>query len=109
MHTITALRATGLSPDQVRAVMADYLALERARTFRRACVTRFGALATLFGIAGFGAHWLTPIVSWFSVAMCGVAPVWAWIAELRREWMLSRRLGRLSDAVTDIFGPSQRR
>jgi hypothetical protein len=52
---------------------------------------------------------LTPIVSWFSVAMCGVVPVWAWIAELRRDWMLSHRLGRLSDAVTDIFGPFQRR
>ena len=109
MHTITALRATGLSPDQVRTVIADYLALKRARTFRRACVTRFGALATAFGIAGFGAHWLTPVVSWFSVAMCGVAPTWAWIAELRREWSLSSRLDRLSDTVIDISEPFQRR
>jgi len=56
MHAITSLRTAGLPPEHVKAVLADYLALERARTYRRACVTRFGALAAVFGVAGFGVH-----------------------------------------------------
>jgi hypothetical protein len=109
MHAITSLRTAGLPPEHVKAVLADYLALERARTYRRACVTRFGALAAVFGVAGFGVHWLSPVVSWSSVAMCGVAPAWAWIAEMRREWTLGSRLSRLPGAVTDAVMPAASR
>ena len=101
MYAITSLRTAGLPPEHVKAVLADYLALERARTYRRVCVTRFGALAAVFGVAGFGVHWLSPIVSWSSVVMCGIAPVWAWVAEMRRAWTLSSRLRRLPGAATD--------
>ena len=95
MYAITSIRTTGLPPEQVKAVIGDYLALERARTYRRMCLTRFGALAAVFGVAGFGVHWLPPVVSWCSVAMCGAVPAVAWIAELRWGSRLNSRLSRL--------------
>jgi hypothetical protein len=95
MHTVTSFQAADLEPGQLKAVMADYFAVERARIQRRVLVTRFGILAAILGIVGFGFRWLSPVASWFSVALCAVAPVWAWIAELRYDWRLARRLREL--------------
>jgi hypothetical protein len=92
MHTIISFRAADLEPGQLSAVMTDYFALERARVYRRLLVARFGILAVVLGLVGFGFRWLSPVASWFSVVFCTIAPAWAWIAELRYDWRLARRL-----------------
>lgn len=90
MHTVTSFHASDVQPDQLSGIMADYLALERARIFRRLLVKRFGVLAAVF--AGVSVHWLSAFASWFSVGLCVAAPVWAWMVELGCERRLARRL-----------------
>ena len=102
MHTVTSFRAAGLAPEHVGAVMADYVALERARSLRRACVTRFGGLAVVFAIAGPGVHWVTPVMSGLSVALCVAPPALAWVAERRREQALTRRLREVPGVTTAV-------
>ena len=95
MHSVTSFRASAVPSDQINAIAGEYLALERARTYRRLFVTRFGLLAFTLAIVGFGLHWLSPAGSWTAVGSCSVAPVWAWVAELRCD----RRLARSLDAL----------
>ena len=90
MHTVTSFHASAVQPDQLSGIMADYLALERARIFRRLLVKRFGVLAAIVGGVSF--LWLSAFASWFSVGLCAAAPVWAWIVELGCERRLARRL-----------------
>jgi hypothetical protein len=97
MHTVAFLPSATV--DQVRAIAADYIALDQARVFRRLFVRRFGALAAVFGVAGFGFHWLSPAASWVSVAACGIAPAWAWLAELRFNRRLAQRMSQLPDGT----------
>jgi Flp pilus assembly protein TadB len=105
MHTVTSFHAADIEPGQLSAVMADYFALERARIYRRLCVTRFGILAVVLGIAGFGLRWLPPVASWVGVALCTVPATWAWIAEMRYDWRLARRLRELPERATQV-GPA---
>ena len=77
--------------------MKEYLALERARVYRRLFVTRFGLLAPWVAILGPGLHWLSPFAAWFSAGMCLVIPAWAWVAELRCDWRLARRLKSVAE------------
>ena len=93
MHTVTSFHASDVQPDQLSGIMADYLALERARIFRRLLVKRFGMLAAI--LAGVSFHWLSAFASWFSVGLCVAAPVWAWIVELGCERRLARRLDKV--------------
>ena len=95
MHTVTSFRASDVESDQVSAIMAEYLALERARTYRRLFVTRCGLLALVVAAGGFGFHWLSAFDSWISVGLCGVAPTWAWLAELRNNRRLARSLDEI--------------
>jgi hypothetical protein len=95
MQTITSFHSAGLEPEQTAELIAEYLALEQARSYRRLCQTRFVILALVFGAIGFGFRWLPPFASWFSVASCLAVPAWAWSAELRREFRLTRALKEL--------------
>ena len=106
MHTVTSFHASAARPDQISAVMSEYLALERARIFRRLLVRRFGLLAVIAALLGTGFHWLSPFASWCSVSVFLVLPVWAWIVELQRDRRLARRLEELPDAATQIVLPS---
>jgi hypothetical protein len=90
MHTVTSFHASDVQPDQLSGIMADYLALERARIFRRLLVKRFGVLAVVF--AGVGFYTLSVFASWFSVGLCVAVPVCAWIVELGCQSRLARRL-----------------
>jgi len=100
MHTVTSFHASGVQPDQLNGIMADYLALERARIFRRLLVKRFGMLAAIFAGVGFLSR--SAFASWFSVALCVAAPVWAWMAELGCERRLARRLGHVSGEAVQV-------
>jgi anti-sigma factor RsiW len=103
MHTVTSFRASDVASHRVSAIMAEYLALERARTYRRLFVIRFGLLALVAAVVGFGFHWLSVFASWSSVGLCLVPPTWAGVAEFRN----SRRLARSLEAIPsgDIVVP----
>ena len=61
MHTVTSFHASAVQPDQLGEIMAAYLALERARIFRRLLVKRFGVLAVI--VAGVSFLWLSVFVN----------------------------------------------
>jgi len=92
MQTVTSFRASAVEPELINAIAAEYLALERTRTYRRLFVTRFGLLAFTLAIVGFGLHWLPTAGAWAAVGLCSVAPAWAWVAELRHDRRLARSL-----------------
>jgi hypothetical protein len=103
MLTVTSFESSHLDADQLNAVMAAYLKVEEARVYRQLFLTRFGILAVMFGIAGFGLHLMRlhlmpPAASWISVAACVALPFCAWIAELRCDRMLGKRLHELPEA-----------
>lgn len=103
MHTVTSFRASDLESHQVKAIMAEYLALERARTYRRLFVTRFGLLALVVAAVGFGFHWLSAFASWSSLGLCLVTPTWAWVAEFRNSRRLVRSLKKIpSRQIVDL-------
>ena len=93
--TVMSFHSSAATPDEIREITAEYLALERARIYRRLFVTRFGLLAIIVAVIGRGLHWLSPFASWISVALCAVVPLWVWVAELRCDWRLTRRLHEL--------------
>jgi Flp pilus assembly protein TadB len=106
MHTVTSFPASAVRPEQLSGIMADYLALERARAFRRLLVTRFGIMALMAAVIGAGLHRLLPFASWCSVGALLVPPVWAWMVELRRDLRLARRLEELPAAATHVVPPN---
>ena len=73
--------------------MADYLALEHARIFRRLLVRRFAVLAPILGAVSF--FWLSAFAFWFSIGLCMAVPTWAWTVELDHERRLARQLNGL--------------
>ena len=105
MHTVRSFHSSTIAPDQVSAVMAGYLALERARIYRRLLVTRFALLAIILAIAGFGFQWMPLYGSWLTLGLCFVAPLWAWVAELKCGRRLARQLERLPDSSTHVVMP----
>jgi hypothetical protein len=98
MQTVTSFHSSAVEPHHISAIMAEYLALERARIYRRLFVTRFGLLALFVALIGLGFHWLPRFASWLSVGLCSVAPIWAWLVELRCDWRLARRLREVPGA-----------
>ena len=92
MRTISSFHATCAEPARISAVMAEYLAFERARTYRRLFVIRFGLLALAIGTLAFGLHVLPAPGSWLSLGLCLIPPAWAWIGERCCRSRLSRHL-----------------
>jgi hypothetical protein len=106
MHTVASFQSAAVEPHQISAIMGAYLALERARVYRRLSVTRFGLLALVLAVLGFGFHWLPAIASWGSVGLCAVAPTWAWVAELRCDWRLERSLQEIPESARQTVVPA---
>jgi hypothetical protein len=63
MHTVTSFRASAVSCDELSDSLADCLALDRVRIFRRLLVTRFALLALLAALVGTFVHGLSLIRS----------------------------------------------
>jgi hypothetical protein len=97
MLTVTSFESSHLDADQLNAVMAAYLKVEEARVYRQLFLTRFGILAVMFAIAGFGLQLMPLTASWISVAACVALPLCAWIAELRCDRVLGKRLHELPE------------
>ena len=96
MHSVASFHISAAKPAQINAITAAYLALERARRYRRLFVARFGALALVVGIMRFALHWLPAGGAWSSVGLCLLPPAWAWVAEWRSHWRLNREVRALS-------------
>ena len=97
MHSVTSFRASDVPPDQLHDVLLDYLAVERARIYRKLFVTRFGGLAVV--VALIGLVWLTERAFAFTVGLCLVPPAWAWLLEIRQERRLARRISVIPGAT----------
>ena len=102
MHTVTSFHASAIQPEQLSGIMADYLALERARVFRRLLVKRFGLLALILGVS---VVWLSAFAFWFSIGLCVAVPIWAWTVELGCEQRLARRLDEVPRHAVQVVEP----
>lgn len=105
MHTVTSFHSSAVQRRELGGIIADYLALERARNLRRVLVARCGLLAVGTAAAGFGFRWLSPFASWFAVVFWVIPPIWAWGVELYRDQRLSRRLEEVPGGVTQVVEP----
>ena len=90
MPAVVALHESPARRDQLGGIIADYLALERARYRRRALVAAFGFLAILMLGLGVAVH--HNAAAWVGVSVSLIAPAWAWTIELRCDWRLAKRL-----------------
>ena len=100
MHTVTSFHASDVQPDRLSGILADYLALERARIFRRLLVKRLSVLAAVFAGVSFLSK--SAFAPWFSVGLCVAAPVWAWIVELGCERRLAHRLNGMPGQAVHV-------
>ena len=85
MHTVTSFHASAIPRDQLNAIMADYLALERARVFRRLLVVRCGLMALAIAAGGLGFGWLPRFAWMLSVSLFLAVPGAAWLVEQKAE------------------------
>ena len=107
MQTVSSFHASAVEPHQIGAIMVDYLALERARTYRRLFVARFGLLAACLAVIGFGFHWISALASWVGMGLCSVPPVWAWMTEVSCDRRLARSLEGIPGGAQQIVVPPQ--
>ena len=69
MPQVTSLPASSVSKEQLRVILADYLALDRARVFRRLFVVRFGLVACALAVLALVAPGLSTIARWLPPAL----------------------------------------
>jgi hypothetical protein len=103
MQMLVSLPASGIPAQELGRILSDYLALDRARIVRRLMVARFGLLSLLAALLETVFRGFSPVARVFTVALCLVPPIWAWIVELGRERRLSRRIEAVDGAVTHKF------
>jgi hypothetical protein len=103
MHSVTSFDGSALRPEELSALVDEYLAVERARIWRRLLTTRFGTLGALIVGTGMTLHWLPPLACWVTGGLCGAAPIGALIVELRRDWRLGRHLQAIPGGATYVL------
>ena len=92
MPAVTSFQSLAVPSQRINEVVAECLALERARMYRRLFLTRFGALAVVVAVVGWGFNWLSSVASCVSVGFCAIAPAWGWVHELKCARRLARSL-----------------
>ena len=92
MPSFTSFNASDFAPIDLADVLRDYLALDRARLWRRLLVVRFGLLALTAFVAGRVIPGLSAYGRWIPSLLFLVPPAWAWFTELRLTLRLSQRL-----------------
>ena len=102
MHSVTSFDGSALQHDELSALLRQYMAVERARTWRRLLTTRFVALGALIVGTGTTLHWLPPLACWVTGGLCGATPIGAWVVELRRDWRLGRHLRAIPGGATYV-------
>jgi hypothetical protein len=83
MADLISLPASSVSREELRDILSEYLALDRARVFRRLFVQRFGLLAAASAVVSFIVPGLSTIARWLPPALFLAPPAWAWMVELR--------------------------
>ena len=109
MHTVTSFEGSALEPEEVSALIAEYLAVERARIWRRLLTTRCMLLGASVVASGLTLRWLPPLAYWITGGLCAVAPMSAWIVELRRDWRLGRHLEGIPGGATYVVPTTRAR
>jgi len=106
MQGITSIRSSAVSRAQLNEILSDYLALDRARMFRRVLLKRFGLLALGSVAMAIAITGWPLLIRWIPVALFIAPPLVAWLAELRVEHRLSRRCEGVDVVVTHHLGHS---
>jgi hypothetical protein len=101
MRTVTSFHADSLKPEELSAILADHLALERLRIFRRLFVTRFGILTAIVTTAGW--LWLSTAATYIAAGLCLAPPMCVLLLEMTRERRLAQRLERIPGQRTDVL------
>ena len=96
MSTIAGGAPTSVQPEHVNAVMADCIALEQIRVFRRLLVTRCGVIAVTIGVVGLLLGLVHTFAYWFTEGVFVLAPAAAWLVERRRERDLRKKVVKSS-------------
>jgi hypothetical protein len=104
MDVVTQFHSCALNPEELNQVLADYVALERVRVFRRLLLRRCGALSLAVLLVGATLHWISPVATAASIALFLIPPVWACVA----EFQIDRALGRRLDAIPGVMHSSER-
>ena len=92
MQTVISVPASTISPEELSRILSDYLALDRARIFRRLLLARFGLVAVLAALLETLFRGFSPVARLLTIGLCLFPPVWARIVEFARERRLSRRI-----------------
>ena len=95
---VTSLPGSSVSQEELRIILAEYLALDRARVFRRLFVARFGLLTTITIVVALIAPGMPLVARWLPPVLCVAPPTWAVIVEVR----LARRLARHLEGVDPV-------
>ena len=74
MQMLISLPASGTPSRELGHILSDYLALDRARMFRRLMVARFGCLALLAAMLETVFHGFSPFARVFTVACASFHP-----------------------------------
>jgi hypothetical protein len=91
-QAVTSFRASDVPAGHLGPILADYLALEQLKIFRRLLVKRIG-LITVFSWTGARLSGMfSPLALSAIVAALMAIPTAAWVSELRAEGRLARRL-----------------
>ena len=106
MDVVTQFHSYALDPEELDQVLADYVALDRLRVFRRLLVRRFGALSLAVLIIGVALHWISALATAASIVLFLIPPVWACVAELRFDTALDRRLDRIPGVINSTDSSS---
>jgi hypothetical protein len=85
VQSVMSFRALSVSQEELGSILADYLALDRARILRRLMVVRFGLLALGAGLLETVIHGFSVLARSLTIGLFLVPPVWAWVVELARE------------------------
>ena len=89
MRSMVSFGASSIPQEELGRILADYLALDRARIIRRLMVARFGLLALTAVVLETVIHGFSVFSRTFTLGLCLLPPGWAWIVELTRERRLS--------------------
>ena len=85
MQMMLSFRASSVTQEDIGRILADYLALDRARIVRRLMVSRFGVLAGVAILVETVVHGFSGVARAVTLGLCLLPPAWAWVVELMRE------------------------
>ena len=97
-RTGALLRASDMSPDELRILLADYHTFEQLHMFRQLVVTRLAVLGVVATGAGRFSGLLTTVASFIVAALFAVSAVVVWSVEFAAKERVARRLARLPHA-----------